>query len=85
MAQVVGTLAPLAHAQALAPLRREGDDFAHGIPQQVDVGGKVNVGFKHKGVAPPTQGFVGLFFHQPMAGLDDELVDLCPEAPGSAG
>jgi hypothetical protein len=70
VAQVVGPLAPVAHAQVFTPLRREGDDLAHRVQQQVDVGGVMNVGLNHKGVAAPTQGFGVLFFYQHMAGMD---------------
>jgi len=59
---VVRVLAPVADSKVVAPLRRKGDDFAQGIKQQVDVGGEVNIRFKHKGVAAPTQDFAVLFF-----------------------
>ena len=54
-------LTPGTHATLVAPLRGEGDDFAHGIEQQIDVGGIVHIGFNDKGVAPPTQGLSVLF------------------------
>ena len=59
-----------------APLGAEGDDFAHRVQQQVDVGRVVGIGFNDKGVAPPTQGFGSLFFYQSVPGMDDELVNL---------
>ena len=61
MIDAVVVLASAAHAKVGAPLRGERDDLAHGITQQVDVGGKVHIGFKHKGFAAPTQGLVALF------------------------
>ena len=64
-AQVVGVLPPGGETTQLAPLRGEGDDFAHGIEQQVDVGWIVHMGFNDKGVAAPTQGLTGLFFTNP--------------------
>jgi len=76
---VVAVLAPVAEVKGVAPLRGERDDFAHGVIQQVDVGGEVHIRFNDKGVAAPTQGFAVPFFYQYMAGLNDKLVDLVEE------
>jgi hypothetical protein len=81
LAQVVRLLAPVTAPHLVTPTGDEGNDLAHGVTQQVDVGGKVHAGFKDKGVAPPTQGFVGLFLPN-HAGADDELVDLIEQLRG---
>ena len=44
---VVGVLAPITDATALAPLCGERDDLAHRIQQQVDVGGVVHIAIDH--------------------------------------
>ena len=53
----VDMLAPARQFLALLQMHSEGDCLAHGIHQQVEVGGEVNVGFKDIGVATPTQFF----------------------------
>src|SRR5450830_289907 len=75
LAHVVGRLPPVAHAPFFTPVRGQSDGFAHGIEQQIDVGGVVDVGLNNKGVAAPTQGFVALFFYQYMACCNNELID----------
>ena len=60
------------------PLRRaefgtEAERFTDGIPQQIDVGGKVHVGLDHKGVTACLQAFGGVFLtfgvpHAPLPG-----------------
>lgn len=59
---IVFVLPPVAQTMPVAPLRGERDDFAHRVVQQADVGREVYIRLNHKGVAPPTQGFVGFFF-----------------------
>ena len=55
------TLAPACDAVALAQAHGERDGLAHGIHEQIEIGGEVNMGFKDKGVAAPTQVLFGLF------------------------
>jgi hypothetical protein len=50
--------------------------------QQVNVREEMHIGFKHKGVAPPTQSFAGLFFSDKVAGIHDKLVDLVEQFGG---
>ena len=42
----------------------------------------MNVGFKNKGVAAPTQGFVWLFFYQDVTRVDNQDVDLIEQLWG---
>jgi hypothetical protein len=58
----VDMLAPGRHTLALAKTHGEGDGLAHGVHQQVEVGGEVNVGFMDKGVAALMQVLFGLFW-----------------------
>jgi hypothetical protein len=74
-ADVVGALAPVAQAFALAQPGTGLDDLARGIEQQVEVGGVVHVGLDHEGVAAHFQRRAGMRFDQGMPGLDHHLVD----------
>ena len=61
--QVVGTLAPLGQAVLLAHVGGDLDGLAHRVPQQIDVGGIVNVGLDHEGITARGEApSAGLFF-----------------------
>jgi len=59
---MVGVLPPVADAMMIAPLRGERDDFAHGVVQQVDIGGKMYIRFNHKGSLRPRSASPSFFF-----------------------
>ena len=61
MPHIVWVLPPIAHLLPLAPPRRQRNDFAHRVIEQVDIGRIMHIGFNHKGIAPPTQRFVFFF------------------------
>jgi hypothetical protein len=62
LADVVFALAPVAQALAPAQLRTGLDGFAHGIQEQVEVGGVVHVGLGDEGVSARVEPFLGAFF-----------------------
>ena len=77
LAQVVGTLAPVAQAVGLAQVSDDLDGLADRVPQQIDVGRIVHMRLDHKRVTPGFEAWVlALFFYQHMTGIDHRLIDL---------
>ena len=60
--QVIGALPPFGQIQRVAERGTGLNGFANRIPQQVGVGGKMHVGFDHKGVSAGFQRCFGVFF-----------------------
>ena len=61
MPEIVAILSPVALALFFDQLRSECNHFAHGIPQQINIGWKVHIRFNHKEIGSLTQGFVFFF------------------------
>ena len=83
LAQVVLALAPVAQAFVPAQLRTGLDGLAHGIQEQVEVGGVMHVGLDDKGVSARVEPFLGAFFYQLVPGTHDHLVDAIEDLGGA--
>jgi len=72
---VIGALAPVTQTMVAAESRRGLDGLAHGVLEQIDVGGEVHIGFNDEGIAARFQRGVRMRFHQVMSSLDHHGID----------